>query len=381
MRNALTTRTAIGYALTEVIMRRALVLGVVGGIAVAMGCGNKAAEPSRAAGSGSSAAGRGSAAGSGSATGGSGAIASGSAAAAAPAAAGASCLPSDGERSFASFTADDRSATLCTAALGDDNKDERCLAVDFASGTWRTAVAPRAAPAPAKPSPATGYEVRQDAHGVSVCRGETCTKLKLRAPSGADGSQSSYLAAVSDDGKRAVIADDSLKGAAFFDATTGKRVRTLKLTAGGGCMDTVDFLDQLVYIAVNVCAGPGAEGKFYSWAGKVVGELGTVNPYGAPPIHLSGTSYAFADLNGLAIEVVDSRTARTRALSIPEGDDGCDDCYPLGASPLGGSASLIKTRSGKLVDLTTRSIALVDPTATRIEKQFPFPLCPRPKQP
>lgn len=374
-------------------MRRALVLGVVGGIAFVVGCGNKAADPSRAAGSGSSAAtaskpaaGSGSAAATGSAAdgaaAGSGSTAgSGSNAAPATLPAGAACLPGDSDRGFGSFSADDRSATLCTTALGDDNKDERCLAVDLATGAWRRVAAPKAVPAPAKPSPAAGFEVRQDARGVSVCHGDTCTKLKLHPPPVEDGSQTSYLAAVSADGKRAVIADDSLKGAAFFDATTGKRVRTLKLIADGGCMDTVDFLDQLVYIAVNVCAGPGAEGKFYSWTGKVVGELGTVNPYGAPPVHLSGTSYAFADLNGMAIEVVDSRTAQTRALSIPEVDNGCDDCYPLGASPVGGNLSLLRTPSGKLVDLNTRSIALVDPTATRIEKQFPFPLCPRPAQP
>ena len=138
-------------------------------------------------------------------------------------------------------------------------------------------------------------------------------------------------------------------------------------------MDTVAFLGEVVYLAVNVCAGPGAEGKFYSWAGKPIGKLEKVNPYGAPPIHLTGTSYAFADLNGDAIELVDTRTMKTRALEIPS--IACDDCYPFGGAPIGGDVALVKTPSGKLVDLATKSVVLADPAAMKIEKQVAFPMC------
>jgi hypothetical protein len=287
------------------------------------------------------------------------------------------CFPTDQDHYFGGFFADDRAATLCVYTeddAGEKKKHNTCLAVDLATGAWRRV--PDDAAAPIKRRPSDAPVVKQSAKAVAVCRGRDCKKLAVRPP---DGSEP-YLWAVSEDGKRVILAGDRLKGAVLLNAETGKKVRTIKGTEGG-CWDTVDFLDDVVYIAINVCAGPGAEGAFYSWKGKQLAKLEDINPYGAVPIHLTGTLWAFGDLGGYLVAIVDSKTLKQRLLKIPEvAQPDCDGCYVVAGSPVGADDSLVKLPSGKLVDLGTNSVAVVDGVAGKIEQQYPLPMCPKPKQ-
>jgi hypothetical protein len=336
-------------------------------IVLLLGCGGGSDSKTEAPGSGSAApvakagSGSGSAAGSG----------RGSAAPAKTA-----CLPTDGDRGLDWFTADDKTATICTAVIGEGDKQPTCIAVDLATGAWSSTAKP--AP-PAPPKGKVDLEVKQDQTAVQVCEGSACKKLDVPPPKlDEEGKPMTYLTAVSEDHKHAVVAADPLKGAWFFDATTGKKLRTIPLVDGGGCMDSLAFLGDLVYIAVNVCAGPGAQGKVYSWDGKVVASIEGVNPYGSSPIQLGPDTWAFADLNGGAIAVFDAKAKKSRALEIPRNE--CDDCYALGAAPVGGDVALIQTASGKLVDLAGTSVAVVDAEGSKILAQYKIPPCPTPKK-
>jgi hypothetical protein len=302
----------------------------------------------------------------------------GSGSAAAPAKPAFACFPIEDGRHMTRFAADDRSATVCTMpeSAGDDDAKQpppQCLTVDLATGTWRDGTPPP----PATPSPAA-FEVKQDAKAVQVCKGTACTKLAIR-PLKLEGEETGqYMAAVSDDGKRAILASDSINGAWLFDATTGKKVKELKLVEpGGGCMNTVAFLGQLVYIAVDVCAGPGAEGALYTWAGKQVGKIDKVNPYGMQPIHVGGDNYAIGDLDGSTVAFVDATTAKPRAVSLPE--IACEDCSPIGEGVHWGDPPLVKTPSGKLVAVSSKLLAVIDPATRKIEKQHRLPICPKAK--
>jgi hypothetical protein len=254
--------------------------------------------------------------------------------------------------------ADDATATLCS-----NDKPVTCARVDLASGAW-TAVAT----APAVPTAAPGtFVVTQSATGVAVCRGDACTKLSVPAP----GEGDPYLAAASSDGKRAVLASVGWKGARFFDVAADKQVTAVTLTADGGCLDTVAFVGAFVYLATNVCAGPGAEGKVYNWRGKVTATLDGVNPYAIAPVEVGGR-YAVADIDGTAVAIIDGKTGTSQTVSVPRVD--CEACSIGGGMPFNGA--LAKTPNGKLVMTSPKLAVVVDPATRRIEKSFRIPVCP-----
>lgn len=267
------------------------------------------------------------------------------------------CLPADAV--VGKLVADDAAATLC---YGD--KTATCARVDLASGAWSAVAKPPADPA--VPPPA--FAINQDDRGVAVCRGETCTKLAaVPAPTKDSGP---YLAAASGDGKRAVLAADAWKGARFFDVAANKQVAAVSLTAGGGCLDTVAVVGAFVYLATNVCAGPGAEGKVYSWRGKLVSSLDGVNPYGMSPVEVGGL-YAVADVGGYAVAIIDGKTGASHTVSAPK--VACDACSIGGGMPYSGA--LAATPSGKLVITNPYVVMVVDPVARKVERSFRFPVC------
>lgn len=327
-------------------------------IVVAAACGNKKAD-APAAGSAT-----GSSAGSGSPAAGSGAPpGSGSAAPIASAV----CMPDT--HKLSELVADDKTATVCAMPdpSGEDQRkkpllfdDEikqpqpTCMVVDLATGTWREAKAP---PPPAKPAQAA-FEVKQDAKGVRVCKGAVCTKLAVPPPKKKDdGAAEKYLAAVSDDGKRAVVVADSLKGAWLFDATTGKKVKELQLALASEVVfaGAVVFLGDLLYITAHGSFNDlDYGGTIYSWAGQPLGK--TKDSSGAP-LPLGGDLYAFSAKGSL--EIVNTRTGKTSEVKA-------SSILPL-----------VRTSSGKLVGLSRELLVVIDPAAGKIEKQYAFPNCAR----
>lgn len=321
---------------------------------VAAACGNKKADAPAAgsatgssAGSGSSAAGSGAAVGSGSAAPNMSTV----------------CMPRTHQLS--EVVADDKTATVCWTfdpgvedttkkpLLFDDETKKlqrTCMVVDLATGTWREAKAPP----PAKPAPAA-FEVKQDAKGVRVCKGAACTKLAVPPQKKA----MKYLAAVSDDGKRAMIAADSFKGAWWFDATTGEKVKELPLVGAGKPLEegVARSLGERVYLALRVDANSLTEGTIYTWAGDLVGKVDKIIPPYASLFPAGGDFYAFSDVNRGVIEIVDARSGKASEVK------------------LSWSLPPVQTSPGKLVAVNGRLLVVVDLAAGTIEKQIPLPTC------
>lgn len=257
--------------------------------------------------------------------------------------------------------------TVCAATGDEGSRKTTCGTVDRTAGTWTEGAQP---PEPTKPAPV--LEVKQDKGAVSLCKGTTCTTL-----AGLPATEDTYAVAVSADGKRAAVGGVPLGGFWTFDVTNGKKVKAVKLAGlgagedGGGCFHAIAFAGELIYAATYVCAGPGADGAFYSWAGKKVAKV-TTNPYGYEPLDLGNNTFAVGDLNGTRIDIVDATTGKVRLVEVTQ--EECEDCDLFNGSPEG-SATLEKLPDGKLLQVHSRGVAIVDPAGAKVEKQFRFPLC------
>lgn len=336
-------------------------------IVVVAACGNgKTGAPAAgsavgsAAGSGSSAVGAAAAAGSGHA---------------APIAPGI-CMP--GRHKPTQLVADDRTVTVCSMLdpsledktnkqlLFDDEIKKpppACMALDLASGTWREAKPP---PPPAKPAPAA-FEARQNARGVQVCKGTTCIQFAALPPN----KGRKYLIAVSDDGKRAVVIANVLKGAWLFDATTGEKVKELPLVSAGEPLETgfAAFVGERIYIALRVSFETIAPGTLYTWDGDPIGKIDGGERL-ASLVPLGGDLYAFSGgYSGL--EILDARSGKMREVKVHW------------------TLPLVRTSPGKLVAGNEESLAVIDAAAGKIEQQVRLPVCtekpvaatPQPQQP
>jgi hypothetical protein len=303
------------------------------------------------------------------ATGSAGSAAAGSAAAAAEAPADAKFCFVRVEDSYEleRVATDGNAATVCASVGVEGARKTTCGTVDLTTGTWTAGKQP-----PEPPKPTTPLEIKQDKGAVSLCKDAKCTQLAGLLP-----SEEPYAVAVSADGKRAAVGGVLLGGFWTYDATTGKKLKEVKLIGlgpnedGGACFNALAFAGELVYAATDVCAGPGADGAFYSWAGKKVAKV-TTNPYGYEPLDLGNGSFAVGDLNGLEIDIVDAKTGKVRTVEITR--EECEDCDLLTGSPMS-TATLEKLPDGKLLQVHSRGIAIVDPASAKVEKQIQFPLC------
>ena len=167
-------------------------------------------------------------------------------------------------------------------------------------------------------------EVKQDKGAVSLCKGSVCTEL-----AGLPASDGTYDVAVNADGTRAAVGGDPLGGFWTYDATTGKKLKAVNFPGlgpdkdGGACFNAIAFAGELIYAATDVCAGPGADGAFYSWAGKKVATVST-NPYGYEPLDLGNNMFAVGNLNGSRIDFVDITTGKVRSVEVTQ--EECEDC-------------------------------------------------------
>lgn len=297
-------------------------------------CGNKPASPPEATGTAS---------GSGSGTTPAGAAGSGGPAPSVS----TTCMPP--QHKVTELVADASTATVCSVpdpASTDKTNPQRlfddelrppapqCMAADLATGSWRE-TRPPAAP--------EVLEVRQDGKGVRVCKGPACTKLDV-PPAKRAGK---YLAAVSGDGKRAVVVADALKGAWWLDAATGAKLGELPISGIGQPLErgTALFLGERVYIA----------GTIYDWAGGPTGKVDLGHLKVTDLVSLGGDLHAFLQHGG--IEIVNARTAATREVKIR------------------GSVERIAASRGKLIAVSSELLAVIDPAAGTIEKELRIPRC------
>jgi hypothetical protein len=361
-------------------------LVMVAMLAALAACGsNKSDGPAGGSAAGSGAGGApaagGGSGGSGGGAGGGGAGSGGAAGAAAGGGGAAYCIPSAAGNELAAFTADDTTATFCIGRgdeKGDEKGDERaapkCAVVELASGAYRTAASAPRAPARS----ARALMIKQEAGAVEACKGTACQKLDLPRPKGEDAADG-YHVAVSSDGKRAAATGGGLDGVVFLDATTGKKLKTVKLASAGTCVDGAHFAGDSVYVATSNCDGPGGKGALYASDGKKLGDLGpaTFNPYDAEPVHVGGDLWALVGYGGDSVLVFDAKTGKQVHLVELKAPVGCAQCAEaIGNAAQWSAAPIAKLPSGKLAVFGGAGVTVVDPATGKIEKSHPLPICP-----
>jgi hypothetical protein len=184
---------------------------------------------------------------------------------------------------------------------------------------------------------------------------------------------------VSSDGKRVAATGGELGGVVILDATTGKKVKAVKLGDDSTCVEGAYFVGESVYVATSNCAGPGGSAVLYSAAGKKIGDVATeetINTYGAEPIHVGGDRWAIVGYGGGEILVFDARTGKqVHLVDIKEPED-CEQCGEvLGNAAQWSASPIAKLPSGKLATLDGTGVSIIDPAAGKVEQTHRMPIC------
>jgi hypothetical protein len=252
------------------------------------------------------------------------------------------------------FVVDDTSATVCVKLAGAtaDTATHKCMALDFASGKFRDAAAPPAPPAPPAPT------------------------VKADLPKPAEGE--TYVFSSSADARRLITTATINKKSSIvvLDAATGKRVKVIPLGDGQGeCLQSATFTGETIFAITSVCAGPGGTGYFFKPDGTQLAKIDpTTNVFDAIPLHLDGDQWAFSEFNGGSFTVWDVKAGKEIKHYVAPDEDCATGCMQAESNAFS-EDNLRRTPSGKLVTLSEKGIAVVDPKTWAQVKAVRFPLC------
>jgi hypothetical protein len=269
---------------------------------------------------------------------------------------GEACFLKDtGSNFLTGFSADATGATVCVALREDDQeRDERCLRIEYATGS---AVRATKTALPAQPPK---LELKRNDRGVDLCPpGRPCVKLALK--------QEPQAAALREDGKvaAAIVNEDLL----VFDAATGKQ--TAKVYVGSDknstCPYDVGFAGNSIQVATSVCAGPGYSVHLYTTAGKLLGKIGgeLLQTFDGGWLNETQSGYA----------VVDPATARV-IRTVEEAPTAGD-----GANVLGNdwdewqAPTQLAIDPHTIVNLSHGGVRVSDPRDGSIRYTVPLPVC------
>ncbi|MCA9678806.1 MAG: hypothetical protein H6708_07490 [Kofleriaceae bacterium] len=248
-----------------------------------------------------------------------------------------------------------------------------CYGVDLGTKKYTVLDAP---PTPSAavmdPDPA---HLETTATEVKVCIGEDCKVVKPKMPKGnenpidavtnAAGSHIAVLMGNPEAGKGTVT---------IFEVAKGRKVATIKYARGDYKCGEARLLGETLFVSADVCAGPAARGTLYTLKGKKLAEVGgkEFGTYGAVPIQVGDTTWAFLDENAAAIAIQDVKTGKVvKTIDIgglwagagADGAEGADDAPPP-AMGNPGESTMVRRPDGKLVVIsggpTPGNVAVVD---------------------
>jgi hypothetical protein len=289
------------------------------------------------------------------------------------------CFPQQGQGVLSAFVADDTTATICVDLQdpdGYDKKTTKCLALDLASGTYKTATAPA--------KPAEPITFKQSTKAVEACTGDKCVTLDVpKLPPSDEGAPTEYNIHASADRKKLIVVgggSTQMGGFTIVDAASGKKQLFVKMGSESDCLEDAYFVGDTIYVLTSVCAGPGGMGHFLHADGKEFAKIDQekINVYGAIPLQVDGDQWAFSDFGGGNFAIYDVKTGKeARMITIARPED-CDDCTLI-EGPNISTSTLVKTPAGKLVTIGSAGVTVIDSKTGAVGKTARLPMCVKPK--
>lgn len=263
------------------------------------------------------------------------------------------CIPPMEPAMITMATGDAGMAQFCA---GDGGDTKACFSVDLERKKYEKL---DASPIAQPETRAAGAGFTSTATEAKVCPAgpeASCVTLKAKVPRGQDGP---LVGATNAAGTAAVLlfgnAEAGKGYAEVWDVAKNKKTATIKYAKGDHKCGTAQVLGDVVYVNVDVCAGPAAKGALYSLKGKKLADVGgkDFGTYGARAVQVDETRWAFLEEGAGAIAVQDVKSGKVDKILdlLPLwGGGGAGAAERAGGNP--GESALIRGGDGKLLVIT-----------------------------